>query len=341
MSIKRKNIQYESPLAPFMERLVHEKHASGYKYDTPAKVLKDLDGFLCGTDVTSNALPKSLIDQWLSLTPHERPSTVQRRIIMVRQLGGLMARLGYSAYVPPKGIGPRRSYAFAPRILTHLEVQQLILAVDGLPRSRKSPLRHIIMPEIFRLLYGCGFRLREVLSLQVRDVDLQQGVITVREGKFGKDRLVPPSIELVKRLRSYAEQLDKRTLPKRSADSYFFPSAGNSSWHNSSIYSLYRQALYQCDIPHRGRGKGPRVHDLRHTFAVHRLLQWYEEGADLNAKLPFLIAYLGHKDFTGTQKYLHLTSELFPHLTARMNDQFGGVIPKGDDDEAHNTICAR
>ena len=63
-------------------------------------------------------------------------------------------------------------------------------------------------------------------------------------------------------------------------------------------------------------------------FAVHRLLQWYEEGADLNAKLPFLVAYLGHKDFTGTQKYLHLTAELFPQLTTRMNQQFGGVIPQ-------------
>jgi integrase/recombinase XerD len=68
---------------------------------------------------------------------------------------------------------------------------------------------------------------------------------------------------------------------------------------------------------------------LRHTFAVHRLIQWYEEGEDLNAKLPFLVAYLGHKDFTGTQKYLHLTAELFPNLTKRMNEQFGGVIPHG------------
>ena len=329
MSTKFKDIQFESPLAPFMERLVREKRASGYKYETPAQVLKELDCFLCGTDVTPNELPKPLVDHWLSLKPHERPSTVQRRIILVRQLGRLMVRLGYSAYVPPKGIGPRRSYTFSPRILTHVEVQKLIQAVDDLPRSGKTPHRHLIMPEIFRLLYGCGFRLSEVLSLKVRDVDLQQGVITVRQGKFGKDRLVPPTIALINRLRRYAETLEKRTLPERTADSYFFPSGRGSSWHSSGIYFIYRQALYQSDIAHLGRGKGPRVHDLRHTFAVHRLLQWYEEGADLNAKLPFLVAYLGHKDFTGTQKYLHLTAELFPHLTARMNDQFGGVIPKG------------
>lgn len=91
---------------------------------------------------------------------------------------------------------------------------------------------------------------------------------------------------------------------------------------------LFRKLLYQSGISHGGRGKGPRVHDL-HTFAVHRLIQWYEEGADLNAKLPFLVAYLGHKDFTGTQKYLHLTAELFPNLIKRTNEQFGGIIPRG------------
>ena len=329
MIAKRKVFRYESPLGPLMERLVREKRATGYKYDTPAWVLKDLDHFLCGTAIQPNELPKALVAQWLAQYPHEQASTHQRRIILVRQLARLMIRLGFSAYEPPKGIGPRRSYVFSPRILTHAEVCQLILAVDNLPPSPKSPLRHIILPEVFRLLYGCGFRLSEVLNLKVRDVDLQQGVITVRQGKFGKDRLVPPSMEMVERLRIYAEAMEKRTMASWEPDAYFFPSARQAAWGCSTIYHLYRKALLQCGIPHGGRGKGPRVHDLRHTFAVHRLLQWYEEGVDLNTKLPFLVAYLGHKDFTGTQKYLHLTAELFPNLTARMNQQFGGVIPQG------------
>lgn len=329
MSTDRKVLRYESPLAPFMERLVREKRAGGYKYDTPARVLKELDNFLCGTAVKSNELPKALIDQWLAQNRNNKASTYQRRIVLVRQLARLMVRLGYSAYVPPEGLGPRRTFAFTPRILTHEEVRQVIQAVDSFSPCGKSPLRHLILPEVFRLLYGCGFRVSEVLNLKVRDVDLQQGVITVRQGKFGKDRLVPPAIDMVERLRNYAEELEKRTFETRNPDAYFFPSARQAAWACSTIYQVFRKALLQCSIPHGGRGKGPRVHDLRHTFAVHRLLQWYEEGADLNAKLPFLVAYLGHKDFTGTQKYLHLTAELFPNLMARMNEQFGGVIPQG------------
>lgn len=329
MTTKRKDYGYESPLAPLMERLVREKRAGGYKYDTPARVLKELDRFLCDRTVNPNELPKALVDEWLAQKPHEHASTFQRRVILVRQLARLMLRLGYSAYVPPDGIGPRRSYTFSPRIFTRAEMRQIIHAVDSLPPSAKSPLRHIILPEIYRLLYSCGFRLSEVLNLKVGDVDLQQGVITVRDGKFGKDRLVPPAIDMVERLRRYAEELEKRTLVKQETGSYFFPSARQAAWGSTTIYHLFRRVLLQCGIPHGGRGKGPRLHDLRHTFAVHRLLQWYKEGADLNAKLPFLVAYLGHLDFTGTQKYLHLTAELFPHLTERMNQQFGGVIPRG------------
>ena len=328
MLTKRKEYTYKSPLAPFMERLVREKRSSGQKYDWPARILKDLDEFLCTTTIQSNELTKGLVQQWLATYPDGPASSVQLRITLIRQLAQLMTRLGYTAYVPSKGMEPRRSYLFSPRIFTHDEVRQIILAVDALPRSPKSPLRHLILPELFRLLYSCGFRLSEVLMLKVRDVDLRQGVITVRQGKFGKDRLVPPAIEMVERLQCYTDELDKRTMRKQNDDDYFFPSAEGRPWHASTIYRLFRKVLMQCGIPHGGRGKGPRVHDLRHTFAVHRLLLWYEQGADLNAKLPFLVAYLGHYDFTGTQKYLHLTAELFPELTKRMNQQFGSVIPQ-------------
>lgn len=135
---------------------------------------------------------------------------------------------------------------------------------------------------------------------------------------------------MVERLRIYAQRIEQAFIEKRTEDSFFFPSfTQQTPWTHSGVYTLFRKLLHYCGIPHGGRGKGPRIHDLRHTFAVHRLIQWHKEGADINAKLPLLVAYLGHQDFTGTQKYLHLTAELFPHLTECMNKQFGGVIPKG------------
>jgi integrase/recombinase XerD len=327
MSTNCKTIQFESALAPMINQLIREKRACGYKYDTPTRALKRFDRFLCNTTIKQNELPKVIVLQWLEKQPHEQASTHQHRIILIRQLARLMLRLGCSAYVPPDRFGTQRSYVFSPHILTHKEIQKILHAVDKIKPSSFSPMRHLVMPELFRLLCGCGFRLSEVLNLHVCDVDLKQGVLIVRDGKFGKDRLVPPSVNLVKRLRIYTEQLEKNTMEKRTDESFFFPSPTQTAWSITTIYTLFRKLLHQCGIPHAGRGKGPRVHDLRHTFAVHRLIQWYEEGCDLNAKLPLLVAYLGHKDFTGTQKYLHLTAELFPNLTSRMNKHFGDVIP--------------
>jgi len=105
-----------------------------------------------------------------------------------------------------------------PRILTDEEIRKFFQAVDTLDPTARSPLRHLIMPEVFRLLYGCGFRLGEVLKLRVRDVDLNQGIVTVRQGKFLKDRLVPPALSLVNRLRKYAAHFENRP-----PDAIFFP----------------------------------------------------------------------------------------------------------------------
>ena len=95
-----------------------------------------------------------------------------------------------------------------------------------------------------------------------------------------------------------------------------------------SAYGLFRKLLLQCGIPHAGRGKGPRIHDFRHGFAVRTLRRWYRNGEDLDAKLPLLATYLGHQHLSGTQRYLHLTVELFPEITARADAAFGEVIPR-------------
>ena len=125
------------------------------------------------------------------------------------------------------------------------------------------------------------------------------------------------------RLRKYAEHFGARP-----PEAFFFPSPHGGALSLRTVYFLFRTLLLQCGIPHAGRGKGPRVHDLRHGFAVHTLLRWYQEGADLEAKLPLLATYLGHRSLAGTQRYLHLTAELFPEITVRSNAAFGDVIPR-------------
>jgi integrase/recombinase XerD len=317
-------LHFQSGVAPLIERFIQEKQAVGYKYQCGALALERLDRFLAKKGLTQCELPRELASKWLAKRPHESVANHGYRGHMLRRLAIFMVKQGYSAYVPDPHLMPRGGDSgFSPRILTHAEVRRVLHVVDHLKPSGHSPLRHLVMPEVFRLLYGCGLRVGEALHLKVGDVDLERGVLRLRETKFGKDRQVPPAVGLVQRLRRFNQEFGRRP-----ASAYFFPNLRGGAWAVTSVYTIYRLLLARSGISHAGRGKGPRVHDLRHTFAVHRLLRWYREGADLDAKLPVLATYMGHLSILGTQHYLHLTAELFPEITSRSQAHFGDVIPR-------------
>lgn len=315
--------QYQSVLAPMIERFIEEKRACGYKYVTEADSLRRLDRFLCEQELAEARLPKALVQRWIAKDANESLRTHRTRASLVRRFANFLVRQGCNAYVPDSRIGASRNPGFVPRILSIQEMRSLLAAADAIPANPRSPLRHRLMPEMFRLLYGCGLRVSEAIRLRFRHVNLNSGVLTIDQGKFRKDRFVPMTSALTDRLEQYAT-----LLSDRSVDAFLFPSPQSGPYHRHTIYHAFRQLLWKCQIPHGGRGEGPRLHDLRHTFAVHRLIEWYREGADLNTKLPVLATYLGHQSISQTQVYLQLTAELFPHVTERVEASFGQVIPR-------------
>src|SRR2546427_11918956 len=269
------NTGFQTVLAPFIDRFLQEKHTCGYAYHEPIRILHRFDEFLVREGLATLELPRSIVRNWLAKKPHESAATQQQRITIVRQFTTFLLRAGYPAYVPDSTLAARNPLIFVPRMLTDEEIRKFFQAVDALEPTARSPLRHFIMPEVFRLLHGCGFRVSEVLKLRVRDVDLNQGIITVRQGKFRKDRLVPPALPLVNRLRKYAAHFEKRP-----PDAIFFPRPNGGPFSLRAVYTLFRQLLLQCGISHGGRGKGPRIHDYRqhaesrimpNLFQIHRL----------------------------------------------------------------------
>jgi integrase len=306
-----------------MERLIEEKHACGYRYITSEDRLRHLDRFLCEEGLSAEQLPRILAERWMASRPHETAGTQRPRIASLRQLARFLARHDIPAHLPEYRSGSVTKNHFTPWIFRREEVRQILEAVDALACNGRVPFRHRIMPEIFRLLYGCGLRVSEVLRLTVADVDLDQGVLTIRQSKFRKDRYVPMAPSQVLRLQRYDEWMGER-----AGGVFFFPAPDGGPYSRDTIYGLFRQLLRACGIPHEGRGRGPRLHDLRATFAVHRLESWYRQGVDLGAKLPVLAVYMGHQSLIGTQRYLHLTAELFPDIAARLDDSFGHVIPR-------------
>jgi integrase/recombinase XerD len=239
----------------------------------------------------------------------------------VRELARWLGRRGVPAYILPKGALPRPA-RYVPHIYTDQELAALFTQTDRCRYSSQVPLRHLVMPVLFRTIYACGLRASEARLLRVGDVDITTGVLQIRDAKGGKDRQAPVSAPLHARLADYHAQ-----VVARSGGDWFFPGSAGKPLTLGNIDKNFRRFLWQARISHGGRGHGVRVHDLRHTFAVNNLRSWFADGEDVGALLPVLQTYMGHSSIADTAYYLRLTAESYPHITAQVQHAIGDVVP--------------
>ncbi len=317
-----RELHFQSSLHEFISGCILEKRAVGYKYTSSAWTLYKFDQFCISRHYTEAEITRDLAYAWIERRPNEALATQQNRAGVLRQLALYMTRLGLRSYVLPPKILPRMEH-YQPYIFSDTEIAAILSKVDACHYFSPVPLRHLIMPLLFRLLYGCGLRLSEALNLRLYNVDLDDGVLTIIDGKFNKDRLVPMSANNLVRCRHYAQTAH----PLSDDKAYFFPSPTGGPLTTGNVYKNYRRFLWQAGISHGGWGKGPRLHDLRHSHCVHCLRRWVLEGADLAAYLPILKTYMGHYSFQDTAHYLRLTAELFPDITAKSVQAFGDIVP--------------
>jgi integrase len=314
---------FSSPFKEYIQGMILQKRSLGYKYDdSSSRLLYKFDQFCLAQGCTEPLLTKELVHLWAKKHPNESENTLQHRVGIIRQLAMYMTHIGVKAYVFPKNILPKVP-EYIPYIFSNEELAAFFKHVDACHYNAEVPNRQWIMPLLFRILYGCGLRLSEALNLKVRDVDLNAGVLTILGAKFDKDRLVPLSPGLLDRCHDYV----KRVHLFSDSDAYFFPAPNGKAITGGNVYRNFRKFLWKARISHGGWGKGPRVHDLRHGHAVGCLRRWVLEGKDLAAYLPVLKTYLGHYSISDTAKYLRLTAELYPDITAKVEHVFGHVIP--------------
>jgi integrase len=316
-------MEFLSVFAPHMNGLIEQKRALGYKYGSEPAILRRFDAFCRERYPTETVITQEIMTDWATKRPNESPATLQNRLTPVRELAKYIARLGLEAYIMPKGLMPRVP-RYIPYIYSNDELKRIFEQTDRCCYCYEVPLRHLVMPVFFRLLYCTGMRLSEARLLKVGDVDLSNGVITVMNTKLDKHRQLPVSPEMLTRLEAYHRNVHNLAKP----DDYFFPGFGDKPMTMGNVEKNLRKFLWQARISHGGRSKGPCVHSFRHSFAVHCLRRWVLDCKNLNAYLPVLQAYLGHVSLADTAYYLHLTAELFPNITEKVEAAFSFVIPK-------------
>ena len=191
-----------------------------------------------------------------------------------------------------------------------------------MPSNPLFPLRAETCSAIFALLYGLGLRMGEACRLRVRDLSLADATLFIDQTKFYKSRYVAFGPKLGSRLQQFLN-LRRSRQPSLGEDDPLFIARGPSHVEQSGLNNTFRALVDRLGIGGVPGQKAPRPHDLRHTFAVHRLLRWYRDGADVQSKLPVLSTFMGHIDPTSTQVYLTMTAALLQEANARFHRNFG------------------
>jgi len=324
------NPDFTGPFRKEMTDFIQLKRSIGYKYLTEAGILLRFDRFLSEKYPDNRDLTKEAVNGWCAKTPHEKSANQCSRASVVRQFAKHLDSIGRRAYILPNSFYPAGN-RYVPHIYTPDELRRFFAETDKCRFCYECPARHLIMPIFFRLLFSCGLRCSEARLLKVGDVDLENGVLSIRESKNHNSRLVPMDPSMAQCMREYACAV--HTFP--DGDSYFFSAMEGRPMTIGNVYKNFRRFLWRAGISHTG--DGPRVHDFRHGYAVYRLKEWSRQGKDLMAYLPILRTYMGHNTFYETAYYLRMTADVFPDICLKLEHAFGYIIPEsaGGPDETY------
>jgi site-specific recombinase XerD len=317
------------PLAPSIFPYADLRRSLGLKEDVTRNTLLDLDRFAQTQGIASpDRITTALIEQWMK--PMEVIAAVRiRKARCVRRFFDHLRTLGMVVANPvPASLlakGKHQSKCFKPFIFTTEQLAAILAKAARLPDSKRFPRRAQTCSAMLTLLCALGLRHGEVRRLRLRDVDLGRQALFIEQTKFYKDRYVPFGPKVARRLEQFLE-VRRTALPPASEDALLFLTPSRVPLAYESLYKAFREILHDLGITSVAGQRPPRVHDLRHTFAVHRLLRWYREGVNVQSRLPLLSVFMGHVDVHSTQVYIAMTGDLLREANARFHQYVASVI---------------
>ena len=284
----------------------------GFDLESPRWMLQDF-GRYADRNGCQGPVTTELMVQWALSSRSRDPAQAARRLSAVRQFARHRAVFDPGTEIPPVGFIGHRPRRKQPHIYSDAEIEALLKQAGLLlPRRGLRPKTYVAF---FSLLVSTGLRVSEACRLGPGDVELVNGVLTVRESKFRKSRLVPLHLTATQALARYAAYRDGCRGASRSG--CFFCTDRSPALTRAAVEKTFSRIRHRLCWTAEGRARRPRIHDLRHTFAVRRLLRWYENGVDVDRKILTLATYLGHAKATDTYWYLSAVPELMAIASQR------------------------
>ncbi len=315
-----------------LSQFIEMKRVLGFKYKTGTVILAQIDRLAAEKEEVSLGITKEFAEIWGKKRSNESDFYQYTRINLLAQFSSYLCDLGIQSYIPKLPRFPQNT--FIPYIYSQKEVDTIFKASDELrPSSIHMNSCVNCIPALLRLLYSTGLRISEALALKTEDVNLEENYLRVKDCKNGKQRIIPISDSLASVCKDYVRYRDMLPLG-RTKSGYFFVKLDGGKFSHQAVRVWFRKCLYNAGIPNMGRLQGPRIHDLRHTFAVTSLATMAESGIDLYASLPILSNYLGHQSLGATNHYVRLTANMYPELIKDVNTVCLDVFPKFKNYEA-------
>lgn len=288
----------------------------GFKLREAGKCLIDFADFMRRR--RSTYITSELALAWAQQPRNVQPSHWARRLSFVRGFARYRSATDPRTQIPPQGLLPFQPQRARPYLYSDEEIGRLMRAALDMPyRYERGALRPWVFHCLFGLLSVSGMRLGEALNLELRDVDLESAVLTIRGAKFGKDRLVPLHASTCTVLNRYLVRRN-RHWADRPVSSYLFVSSRGNRLDGAEVHRTFYALSRRIGLRGAADSHGPRLHDMRHRFATNTLVRWYQSDQDPARLLPVLSAYLGHVHIEDTQWYLNGSPELMREAMRRL-----------------------
>ena len=305
-----------------VEEYIELRRSVGFKMTDEHSKLRRFAEFMQARN--ASCITQQLALEWAQQPVDVKPVTTANRLSTVRSFARYRHSDDPRTEIPAQGLLPAQRNRPRPYLYSEEEINALLTAARNLShRFKQGALIPLTYYCLFGLLSATGMRLSEACNLQIRDVDFGAAVLTVRNAKHGRTRLVVVHQSTCDKLAEYVERR-QRHWSSRAVSDYLFVSSRGTRLDRHNVDSTFRKLTCQIGLRQPGDNRGPRVHDLRHTFCVRALENWYRQGDDPESMLPVLGTYLGHVRISDTYWYLEFSPGLMAQAMGRLERRWEG-----------------